>query len=132
MAGEIVIIHANPAKTKAGSRFWIHARNVASAISFLLEKGEFREKYNIVGEKEVDNLQMAKQIASLLGRELEHEMVDFHSSRPGHDLRYALDGTKMGEMGWKLPMTFEKSLASTINWYFIKPERQRWLNWETD
>jgi len=44
-------------------------------------------------------LELAKMIASIIGKELKYEMVDFHSSRPGHDLRYSLDGTKMKQMG---------------------------------
>lgn len=127
LAGETVTIHADPTRQHAGSRFWIHARNIASAILFLLEKSDFRDKYNIVGERELDNLSMARYVANALGRELKYELVDFHSSRPGHDLRYALDGTKMKEMGWEVPKTFEDSLARTVGWYFLKPERMRWL-----
>lgn len=122
---EKVLIHASQDKIKPGSRFWIHARNVASAILFLLENGEIREKYNIVGEKEVNNLEMAKFIAAVLGKPLNYEMVDFHSSRPGHDLRYALDGSKMKNLGWEPPTTFEDSLRKTISWTL---ERPQWLN----
>jgi len=121
---EVVTIHSNKNKTKSGSRFYIHCRNIASAILFLLEKGEFREKYNIVGEKEITNLEMAQFIAKVLGKELKYEMVDFHSSRPGHDLRYALDGAKMKGMGWDVPMKFEESLKRTIQWSLKHPE---WL-----
>lgn len=124
LKGEKVIIHANKEKTKAGSRFYIHCRNVASAVLFLLEKGKIRDKYNIVGEKEVDNLSLAKFIASIVGKPLDYEMVDFHSSRPGHDLRYALDGTKMKELGWDIPINFEESLTKAINWYLTN---KRWL-----
>lgn len=127
MAGNTVFIHSDPSKNKPGSRFWIHARNVANAIFFLLEKGEFREKYNIVGEKEVNNLDLAKSIARILNKELKYEMVDFHSSRPGHDLRYALDGAKMRQMGWALPMDFEEGLSRTIRWNFLNKENERWL-----
>ena len=67
---------------------------------------------------------MAQFIAKVLGKELKYEMIDFHSSRPGHDLRYALDGTKMKELGWKLPMTFEQSLEKTIKWTLNNP---KWL-----
>jgi len=124
-AGETVIVHSNAAKTKAGSRFYIHARNVASAALFVLEQTDStRDKFNIVGEKEVDNLQMAQLIAQILGRSLKYEMVDFHSSRPGHDLRYALDGGKLAKMGWHLPINFEASLAKMIKWYLKRPE---WL-----
>ena len=128
--GECVTIHSDPTKTKAGSRFYIHCRNIAGALTYLLEHDSelpSREKYNIVGEKEVDNLNMAKFIAQVIGKPLNYEMVDFHSSRPGHDLRYALDGTKMRELGWKTPKTFEASLEKTIRWYLNHPE---WLEWK--
>ncbi len=124
--GEIVTIHANKDKTKAGSRYWIHGRNVAAAILFLLQNPNMEgrptyegkaDKFNIVGEREVDNLEMAQFIAKVIGKELKYEMTDFHSSRPGHDLRYALDGSKMKAMGWSLPLTFEESLRKTILWY---------------
>jgi dTDP-glucose 4,6-dehydratase len=124
LAGESVTIHSNKDKTKAGSRFWIHGRNVAAAIMFLLDKGEVGDKYNIVGEREVDNLEMAQTIAKILGKPLHYEMVDFHSSRPGHDLRYALDGTKLQEMGWQLPMSFDQSLEKTVHWTVEHP---KWL-----
>lgn len=125
LKGETVIIHSDSTKTKPGSRHWIHARNIASALLFLLENAEQREKYNIVGEKEVNNLEMAQFIAKILGRELKYNMVDFHSSRPGHDLRYSLDGTKLKEMGWKSPINFEQSLEKTIKWTL---KNQKWLN----
>lgn len=126
LSGDTISIHSNPARTKAGSRFYIHCRNVASAVYFLMDRGAIREKYNIVGEKEVDNLEMAQFIAKVLGKELKYEMVDFHSSRPGHDLRYALDGDKLKAMGWEIPVTFEDSLTKTIQWYERNP---KWLQW---
>lgn len=158
LRGETVMIHANKEKTQAGSRFWIHARNVAGALLFLLERQELGEpnvlprptfwrmpnadKYNIVGEREVDNLEMAQTIARILRNlpemhtmdcprsgdtgmcscgaderyQLQYQMTDFHSSRPGHDLRYALDGGKMKDMGWSPPVGFEDSLRSVIEW----------------
>lgn len=124
MYDQVITIHADQTKTISGSRMWIHARNVASAIHFLLHNSEKRDKYNIVGEKEVSNLDMAKYIALVLGKELQYEMVDFHSSRPGHDLRYALDGSKLKEMGWETPLTFEQSLKKTIEWTINNP---KWL-----
>jgi dTDP-glucose 4,6-dehydratase len=135
LKGEKVTIHANPEKTKAGSRFWLHARNIAKAIQFILEKTDEKlDKYdaskgvfNVVGEKEVDNLTLAKMIADILGKPLNYELVDFHGSRPGHDLRYALDGEKLRSLGFEYPKTFEESLRKTIEWS-IKPENQRWLN----
>lgn len=122
LKGETVTVHSNEDKTKAGSRFYIHARNVCNALLFLVEKGVSGEKYNLVGEKEVDNLELAQLIANRVGKELKYEMVDFHSSRPGHDLRYSLSGEKMLSLGWELPKTFEESLNKTIDWYLEHPE----------
>ena len=120
--GELVTVHANRARTQAGSRFYIHAANVADAMLFLIHHGEPGEKYNIVGEKEVDNLRLAQLIAEVVGSPLRYEMVDFHSSRPGHDLRYALDGSKLAQAGWKPPATFEARLEETVKWYLASPE----------
>jgi dTDP-glucose 4,6-dehydratase len=121
--GEEVIIHANKDKTKSGSRHWIHARNVADAILFLLDGAETQDKYNIVGE-EMSNLEVAQLIADIMGKPLKYKMVDFHSSRPGHDLRYALDGTKMAELGWTPPKDLRASLEKTIKWFL---ENKKWL-----
>lgn len=124
-AGEVISIHSSPDKRSSGSRFYIHARNVADAVHFLLENFEQRDKYNIVGEAELTNLELAQKIADIMGKELKYEMVDFHSSRPGHDLRYALDGGKMDRMGWKTPKTVDESLEKTVKWTL---ENDRWLN----
>jgi len=125
--GEKIYVHANPEKTRSGSRFYIHCRNIASAIQFLLDKGVVRDKYNIVGEREISNLDMVKMIGEFLDHDQDYELVDFHSSRPGHDLRYALDGTKMREMGWSIPTDFARSLEATVRW-IAHPTNQKWLN----
>tara|TARA_R110000851_G_scaffold236991_5_gene389741 strand:- start:12520 stop:13533 length:1014 start_codon:yes stop_codon:yes gene_type:complete len=124
MEGKKVFIHSYPDKKRAGSRFYIHARNIAAAILFLFENGKIGEKYNIVGEQEVDNLELAQIIADVIGKELKYEMVDFHSTRPGHDLRYSLSGEKMKTLGWELPVNFEDSMKSTIEWTVTNTE---WL-----
>lgn len=125
LAGETVIIHSNKDRTVSGSRFYIHARNTSDALLFLFNHGKKGEIYNIVGEKEVSNLELAHLIAKILGRPLFYEMVDFHSSRPGHDLRYALDGSKLAELGWTPPVGFEQSLEKTIQWYM--ENKEKWL-----
>jgi len=122
--GDLVNIHTYPNKERAGSRFYIHARNIAAAVLFLLNKGKIGEKYNVVGEREVDNLEMAKMIAEYVGKKLKYEMVDFHSSRPGHDLRYSLCGEKMRLLGWKLPVNFDDSLRKMIEWTI---KNKKWL-----
>ena len=122
---ELVEIHSYPDKKTSGTRYYIHARNIAAGVLFLLENGTIGESYNLTGEKEVSNLEMAQIIADTIGKPLNYEMVDFHSDRPGHDLRYGLDGNKMKKMGWSLPIDFETSLRNTVKWTV---ENQEWLN----
>jgi len=129
LKSEIVHIHSDATKTISGSRFYIHCRNIAKAVHFLLDTFTTRDKYNIVGEKEVSNYDLALAISQYMGMPLKYKFVDFHTSRPGHDLRYALDGTKMKNMGWEVPMTFEESLERTIRWT-LKPENRNWLTLE--
>ncbi len=124
LAGEEVVIHSDETLTVPGSRYWIHARNIAVVTHILLGQEAKREKYNIVGECEVNNLEMAQNIASIIGKKLNYRMVDFHSSRPGHDLRYALDGDKLIQLGFTLPVTFKASLEKTVKWYIENP---KWL-----
>jgi dTDP-glucose 4,6-dehydratase len=119
--GELVTIHADKSCTQPGSRFYIHARNVADAVLFVLKRGTIGDKYNIVGEVECDNLELAQKIAEVQGRRLLFELVDFHSSRPGHDLRYALDGVKLAGLGWAPKVNFEKSLERTVRWTLDHP-----------
>lgn len=122
---EKITIHANPSKTKAGSRHYIHARDVADAMLFLLNHPTVVEqdyggakcpKFNIVGKEEWDNLRVAATIADIQKKPLHYEMVDFHSSRPGHDLRYALDGSKMEKMGWKPKIDITERLEQMVTW----------------
>lgn len=122
--GDTVTIHANKDRTKAGSRFYTYAGDIASAVTFLLTRGESGQKYNIVGEQEVDNLEVLKAVAHIMGRPFYYDMVDFHSSRPGHDLRYALDATKMDNMGWTRKATFLDSLKQVVEWSLAHPH---WL-----
>ena len=122
---ETVTVHANKEKTVAGSRHYIHAEDVAEALLFLYnydvdrfgadETGAKCQKFNIVGKDEIDNLELAQFIAKVQNKDLKYKMVDFHSSRPGHDLRYALDGTKMKDMGWEPQSAFDR-LESTVKW----------------
>jgi len=122
--GEKILIHSDKTCTKPGSRFYIHARNIAAAVLFLINKGSIGELYHITGEKEVNNLEMAQFISKVLNKDLLFELVDFHSDRPGHDERYALDGNKLFSLGWELPFDFEHSLKNTILWTLENP---KWL-----
>ncbi len=126
LSGKEIQVHANPELTKSGSRFYIHARNVAAAILFLLDRAEVREKYNIVGELEITNEDLVLLIGRIVGRTPNYRRVNFHESRPGHDLRYGLDGSRLRDMGFTFPKTFEESLRETIEW-MLRPENKRWL-----
>ena len=132
--GEQVTVHSNKSMTKAGSRHYIHASDVADAMWFLLSYDSSKvktedfggakcPKFNIVGSEEMDNLELANFIAECQGKELNYSMVDFHSQRPGHDLRYALDGSKMREMGWT-PQPVKERLKQTVEWTL---SNDRWL-----
>ena len=125
--GETVYIHGTPDRKQSGSRFYIHARNVAAAVHWLIDRFEQRQKYNIVGEKELSNLELAQKIADVMGKELKYEIINFHESRPGHDLRYALDGTKLKEMGYNIPVSIDESLKRTVEWTL---ENTKWLELE--
>lgn len=110
------------------SRSWIHARNASSAIMHLLENtpGMKRDKVNITGEKELSNLELARLIADIMGKELDAKLVNYYANRPGHDPRYMLDGSKLRGLGWHMPVDFGESLVKTINWSL---EHDRWLKW---
>jgi len=124
--GEKVQIHADEKLTTIGSRHYLYAQNIAHAITFLLTSGKvICDKYNIVGTKEVNNLDLAQQIAQIVNEPLDYELVDFHSSRPGHDLRYALENGKLEKLGFRYPYDFDTSLSNTVQWYLNNRE---WLN----
>ena len=131
--GETVTIHSDSTRTIPGSRHYIHAEDVASAILFLVNyEDEFEPtwgnakcpKFNIVGSEELNNLELAQIIADAQGKELKYDLVDFHSSRPGHDLRYALDGSKMKELGWEPAKSVRERIAEVTKWTLIN---ERWI-----
>lgn len=116
-----------------GSRFYLHARNQADALVFVLKNlpavsypnADRPDRYHIVGEREVDNLEMAEMVADFWGKELKFKFEDFHKTRPGHDLRYALDGKKLADAGWIAPVPLEQSLKSTVEW---TKKNSEWLS----
>lgn len=109
-----------------GTRFYLHSRNAADAVLFILQNTKPHlhqpgqvdrpDKYNIVGDKQVSNLELAQTIAKLMGKEFRYKQVNFHSSNPGHDLHYGLNGDKLSDLGWHSPKSFEDSLKETIDW----------------
>jgi dTDP-glucose 4,6-dehydratase len=131
---EVITIHSDQSKTVPGSRFYIHAEDVAEALGFitvniaiqhdLSGQGVKIPKFNIVGKQEVNNLELAQTIAQMQGKELKYEMVDFHSSRPGHDLRYSLDGGLLRSLGWEPKIDFADGIKKVVDWTLQRPD---WL-----
>lgn len=114
-----------------GGRYYLHARNQASALLHVLDQPliTFKEsllpqKFNIVGEKEINNLDLVKNIAKIIGREAKYNLIDGNKIRPGYDIRYCLDDTKIKESGWTPKVSFEESLEKTVKWTLNNPE---WL-----
>jgi len=132
--GERVYIHADPTRRHAGTRMYIHAKDVADGLMFILGLKDYRHqgdyghahcpKFNLVGTEEIDNLTLAQMIAKVQGKVLNYEMVDFHGSRPGHDLRYALDGGLLKELGWEPKIKLSERIEEVVNWTL---ENSRWL-----
>ena len=120
-----VDIHSDHTKTIPGSRHYIHAVDVSEAIYFLLTNktepsvdygGAKCPKFNIVGSEELNNLQLAEIIAHAQNKKLKYNLVDFHSSRPGHDLRYSLSGEKMKLMGWQPSIKLSDRIHQVVEW----------------
>jgi dTDP-glucose 4,6-dehydratase len=132
--GETVVIHSDPTRTVAGSRMYIHARDVAEGLMFILGLEDYKHrgdygnahcpKFNLVGTEEIDNLTLAQLIAAAVGKPLNYEMVDFHSSRPGHDMRYALDGGLLKELGWEPRIKLSERIKQVVDWTLTN---ERWL-----
>ena len=131
--GEEITIHGEM-NGEIGSRSYIHSRNVADAILFILKNTKPRlheplamdepDCYNIAGDKQLTNLELAQTIAKLMGKELKYKIIDSHTVRPGHDPHYGLDDSKLKNLGWKPPLSFEDSLANTIKW---QQENKEWI-----
>lgn len=137
LTGDEITIHATPDLKFAGTRFYISAENVAKALDFVISKGSLHTKegrengiYNIVGEREIDNLSLVVMIYDIVKKYnsntplLKYKMTNFHEERPGHDLRYALDGSKLHDMGFVYPKNLDQSLDDTVKWYIDNP---KWL-----
>ncbi|MDK1473592.1 NAD-dependent epimerase/dehydratase family protein [Streptomyces sp. 549] len=133
--GEKLTVHASPDGV-SGSRCWVDARDFAAAWLWLTQHFDGDERltyyptmpagplrYNVVGE-EASNLDVAERMAAAAGRPLSFELVDYHSQRAGHDHRYALDGSKLAELGWPGPRPLDETLADIVKWYADNPQ---WL-----
>ncbi len=109
----------------ANVRDWLHVEDHARALCLVLEKGTPGRTYNVGGNNERTNLQVVETICDILdelrprasGRS-RRELITFVKDRPGHDLRYAIDATRLSvELGWQPVHSFETGIRSTVEWY---------------
>ena len=115
--------------TSIGARYYLHAKNHADAFVFLSQfspamykdGAERPDRYNVCGDVELDNLELAQMIAKFMGKELKYKLVPSESARKGYDRRYALDDAKMKGLGWKMPITFEDSINQVVKWTLDNP-----------
>jgi len=97
-------------------RDWIYVQEHCEAIDLVLRKGQPGEIYNISSGNELTNIEIVTKIVDLLDKP--KDMITFVEDRPGHDVRYSLDSSKIrSKLGWKPKFSFEKALKETVNWY---------------
>lgn len=100
----------------ANIRDWIHVYDHCVAIDLIIHKGVDGEIYNIGGNNERSNLEVVKAILKTLNKP--ETLIEYVEDRAGHDLRYAIDSTKISsKLGWQPKFNFEKGLPETITWY---------------
>jgi dTDP-glucose 4,6-dehydratase len=110
-------------------RDYLHARDAASAVCFLLERGQARDKYNIarlVGGQLSSHKVLCK-VGDILKRTIIYNKVPASSVRSGFVPRFGLDGAKLFDLGWTPPKTFEQNLEETVQW-MVREENLHWLN----
>ena len=122
---EIVEIHSNPQLTEAGRRYYLHVDDLSEALLFLINNFKVGEKYNLVAKEELSNLELAQMISQILGRELKYMMVNPKKTRPYLDFRYALDDTKMKNLGWEPKIRIRESLEELLPWF---KENKEWVH----
>ena len=104
-------------------RDWLYVEDHCSAIDLIIRKGRVGEVYNIGGHNEKTNLEVVKTIIKELGKS--EDLIKYVTDRPGHDMRYAIDPTKIhDELGWAPTTKFEDGIKKTIEWY--KDNKQWW------
>jgi dTDP-glucose 4,6-dehydratase len=99
-------------------RMWMHVSDHCEALMLLIDKGDAGEIYNISGSQELENVELSKIILNRLGKsETLIEYIPDDIIRPGHDRRYAIDSTKLRNLGWSPKMDLEKTIAYTVDWF---------------
>jgi dTDP-glucose 4,6-dehydratase len=113
-------------------RDWLYVEDHAAAIDLIFHSGKKGETYNIGGNNEWKNIELIMLLCRIMDRKLgrapgsSEKLITFVKDRPGHDLRYAIDSSRiMNELGWKPSVTFEQGLEKTADWYLANPE---WLS----
>lgn len=113
------------------TRDWLFVKDHAKAIDLIFHWGKQNETYNVGGFNEWKNIDLTQLLCRLMDKKLNRpegvseKLITFVKDRPGHDLRYAIDATKINqELGWEPSVTFEEGLEKTIDWYF---NNQKWL-----
>lgn len=114
------------------TRDWLWVNDHARAIDVIFHTGKNGETYNIGGFNEWQNIDLIKVLCKVMDRKLNREegssekLITYVKDRPGHDLRYAIDSTKLkNELGWEPSLQFEEGLEKTVDWYLANEE---WLN----
>jgi dTDP-glucose 4,6-dehydratase len=110
-------------------RDWLWVEDHAKAIDLIFHKGKEGEKYNVGGFNEWKNIDLVHLLCSIMDKKLNRkegesaELITYVTDRPGHDLRYAIDATKLNkELGWKPSLLFEEGLEKTVDWYLHNNE----------
>ena len=110
-------------------RDWIFVEDHCDAITKVVLEGKPGESYNVSAKNEIDNLTIINKILSLMGKS--SDLIQFVEDRPGHDLRYSLDSSKIRDkLGWREKTNFEDGITKTVNWYLSHNEW--WRNISTD
>lgn len=115
--GETVQIHSRSGVPS--SRYYVHVEDVCAAVLTILARGgvvagPMTGKYNISGEEELSNLEVARRIAEFLGKPLRYELVEFVPNRPRHDMRYAVKCERLQALGWTPRVSFTQGLADLL------------------
>ena len=124
--GEEMPIYANfdaAGTPSIGKRSYLYVKNHADVFVYLSKQpvsmyphAERPDRYNVCGDAEVGNLELAQMVAGIMGKEVKYKLVPAEGIRPGYDKRYSLDGKKLLTMGWKPPILFTEGLQQAVRW----------------